>query len=265
MTTSVLSSRLLSGAAAAALAVTGIAVGIQPAQAAAAGTTTDAVNLRSGTSTSTQALGTIPGGTQLQLECQSAGQSISGTYNTNFWAKVNYNGTEGYVSRAYVTVPDGSGLGDCGADAPEAPAQPAPDVDAQRQEVLDRGQTWVDRNVPYSMSNYTNGPDGKQWRTDCSGFVSMAYDLDQSYSTVTLEQHFTPIAKEDLQPGDIIGNLGAGSAGAAGHVVIFTGWTDESKTTFTTIEQAGGVGGTAQTHTWGDSFWNQQAYRYNGF
>jgi hypothetical protein len=93
----------------------------------------------------------------------------------------------------------------------------------------------------------------------------MAYGLDTSYSTVTLTEHFTEIPKDDLQPGDIIGNLGPGSGGAAGHVVIFTGWTDGSKTSFTVIEQAGGVGGVARTHTWGDSFWNQNAYRYDGF
>lgn len=262
MTTTSLSTRLFGGAAAAALAVTGLAMGIQPAHAAAGGTTTDSVNLRSAPSVGAEVLATVPGGTGLELQCQTEGDSVAGTYNTNFWAKVNYNGKEGYVSRAYVTVPDAAGLGGCEGGAPE---QPAPDVPAERQKVLDRGQFWVDKNVPYSMEAYTAGPDGRQYRTDCSGFVSMAYGLDQSYSTVTLPEHFHEIPKDDLQPGDIIGNLGPGSAGAAGHVVIFTGWTDDSKTTFTVIEQAGGVGAVSRTHTWGDSFWNQHAFRYNGF
>ena len=156
----------------------------------------------------------------------------------------------------------------------EAPARPCvfvlggakiADAFLMMQTVLDRGQNWVDRGIPYSMEAYTTGPDGRSYRTDCSGFVSMAYGLDQSYSTVTLPEHFTEINKDDLQPGDIIGNLGAGSAGAAGHVVIFTGWTDSSKTSFTAIEQTGGVGATSSTHTWGSSFWNNNAYRYNGF
>ena len=231
--------RLSGGAAASALAVAGLALVAQPAQAAAPGTTTDQLTIRSGTSTGSAALGTIPAGTTLDLECQTAGEAVQGTYASEYWAKVSHDGVDGYVSRAYVT--------------------------ADRQEVLDRGQTWVDRNVPYSMEAYTNGPDGRQYRTDCSGFVSMAYGLDTSYSTVTLTEHFTEIPKDDLQPGDIIGNLGPGSGGAAGHVVIFTGWTDDSKTSFTVIEQAGGVGGVARTHTWGTDFWNQNAYRYNGF
>jgi uncharacterized protein YraI len=261
MTIRTFTRRLAGGAAATAVAVAGMSVLAQPALAAAPGTTTDVLTLRSGTSTGSAALGQIPAGTTLDLECQIAGEAVQGTYNSEYWAKVSHGGVEGYVSRAYVTVPDATGLGECEGE----PAPEDPDLSADRQEVLDRGQTWVDRNVPYSMEAYTNGPDGRQYRTDCSGFVSMAYGLDTSYSTVTLTEHFTEIPKDDLQPGDIIGNLGPGSGGAAGHVVIFTGWTDGSKTSFTVIEQAGGVGGVARTHTWGDSFWNQNAYRYDGF
>ncbi|WP_341856315.1 SH3 domain-containing protein [Brachybacterium sp. GPGPB12] len=203
--------RLAGGAAASALAVAGLAMIARPAQAAAPGTTTDQLTIRSGTSTGSDALGTIPAGTALDLECQTAGEAVQGTYASEYWAKVSYDGVDGFVSRAYVTVPDAAGLGECGG---EDPAPEDPGLSADRQEVLDRGQTWVDRNVPYSMEVYTNGPDGRQYRTDCSGFVSMAYGLDTSYSTVTLTEHFTEIPKEDLRPGDIIGNLGPGSGGA---------------------------------------------------
>ena len=266
MNATTVSKRVLGGAAAAAFAVAGFTMLGQPAHAAAPGTTTDVLSIRSGSDTGSAILGQIPAGTTVDLECQTAGEAVQGTYNTEYWAKVSYNGVEGFVSRAYVTVPDASGLGACDGDtAPEGPAPEDPGLSADRQTVLDRGQNWVDRGIPYSMEAYTTGPDGRSYRTDCSGFVSMAYGLDQSYSTVTLPEHFTEINKDDLQPGDIIGNLGAGSAGAAGHVVIFTGWTDSSKTSFTAIEQTGGVGATSSTHTWGSSFWNNNAYRYNGF
>lgn len=266
MNSAAISHRILGGAAAAAFAATGLALTALPADAAAPGTTTHELSIRSTASTSSSEVGKIPGGTGINLECQTAGEAVQGTYSSDQWAKVSYNGVKGYVSRAYVTVPDAAGLGACG-DAPTDPApdQPAPDVPAERQKVLDAGQTWVDRKVPYSMQAYTSGANGKQYRTDCSGFVSMAYGLDDSYSTVTLPQHFTAIDKDDLQPGDIIGNLGPDSAGAAGHVVIFTGWTDSSKTTFTTIEEAGSQGAYAGTHTWGADFWSGNAYRYNGF
>ncbi|MGP9539497.1 SH3 domain-containing protein [Brachybacterium sp. AOP43-C2-M15] len=260
MNSRTISHRLLGGAAAAALAAAGLTMIPQAAHAAAPGTTTADLTIRSGTTTGSSALGQIPADTTVDLECQTEGETVQGTYTSEFWAKVSYDGAEGYVSRAYVTVPDASGLGACD-DAEE----PDPGISEDRQEVLDRGQTWVDRGVPYSMEDYTHGPDGRQYRTDCSGFVSMAYGLDTSYSTVTLPEHFTEISKGDLQPGDIIGNLGPGSGGAAGHVVIFTGWTDDSQTTFGVIEQAGGVGAVARTHTWGDAFWSNNAYRYDGF
>lgn len=106
--------RLAGGAAATAVAVAGMAVLAQPALAAAPGTTTDQLTIRSGTSTGSDALGTIPAGTTLDLECQTAGEAVQGTYASEYWAKVSYDGVDGYVSRAYVTVPDAAGLGECG-------------------------------------------------------------------------------------------------------------------------------------------------------
>ena len=224
---------------------------------------TAAVTVRSGTNTGTSALTTIPSGTAVTVQCQTPGQTVYGTYTTNYWGKVTYNGRTGYVSRAYLRVPDATGLGECSTSAP------APDLSAARQRVLDRGRNWVQRGIPYSMYAYASGPDadGYRWRTDCSGMIAMAYNLrDQSYYTGNLTDRFYPIAKSSLQPGDIIGNLGdPASAGANGHVVIFNGWTDSSRTRFRTIEQAGGVGASEQVRTWGNSFWNHQGYRYKGW
>lgn len=246
------------------LTITGAGLlGIPAAHAAATGYTTASVTVRSGTNTSTAALTTIPAGVAVSVQCQTAGQTINGTYSTNYWGKVTYGGKTGYVSRAYVRIPDATGLKECPTSAP------APDISAARQRVLDRGMNWVNRRVPYSMYSYAAGPDadGYRWRTDCSGMIAMAYNLrDQNYYTGNLTSKFYPIAKSSLQRGDIIGNLGdPASAGAAGHVVIFNGWTDSSMTQFRTIEQAGGIGATQQTRTWGNSFWNKQGYRFRGW
>lgn len=152
-------------------------------------------------------------------------------------------------------------------------AQPIPDnapgPDAagtkDRQEIIKRGNYWVERGVPYSQSAYTNDPNGKQYRTDCSGFVSMAWGMDQSYSTVTLPNVAHPISKEELQPGDILLKGGPGTAGDAGHVVIFNGWTDDSHTSYHVLEQAGGQGAISRTVAYpygGDS--SYVPYRKNG-
>lgn len=227
------------------------------------GYATASLTVRSGTNTGTTVLATIPSGTAITVQCQTPGQTVNGTYSTHYWGKVSYGGKTGYVSRAYVRLPDATGLKECTTSAP------APDISAARQRVLDRGMNWVNRRIPYSMYNYASGPDadGYRWRTDCSGMIAMAYNLrDKSYYTGNLTDKFYPIAKNSLQPGDIIGNLGdPASAGAAGHVVIFNGWTDSSKTRFRTIEQAGGVGGSEQVRTWGNSFWNNQGYRLRGW
>lgn len=257
------SHRLL-GTAAAVLMAGGLTAVQAPAAAAAAGgTTTAPVNIRAESNTGSAVLGSIPSGANITVDCQTEGEQVEGTYSTHHWGKVTYGGQTGYVSRAYVTVPDATGLGAC--DTADDPA-PDPDPGADRQQVLDRAQYWVDQGLPYSMEGYAPGPDGHRFRTDCSGMVAMAYNLtDQSYSTVNLPERFSPIAKDDLQPGDIIGNLGPGTGGAAGHVVVFDGWVDDSKTQFRTLEQNGGHGAVALTHTWGQAVWSQQAYRYNGF
>src|SRR5262245_56574165 len=47
-----------------------------------------------------------------------------------------------------------------------------------RRRAIERGFVWLDANVPYSQSKSRGG-----YRTDCSGFVSMCWELGQSYTT----------------------------------------------------------------------------------
>ncbi len=130
-----------------------------------------------------------------------------------------------------------------------------------RAEVLARGRYWTSQGVPYSMSGYTNDPQGKIYRTDCSGLVSMSLHLDDSLSTVTLPSQCYQISKAELKPADIVGNLGGGTAGAAGHVMIFNGWVDESMTTFRTIEETP-PRAVERTRTWGAAAYCSYAFRY---
>ena len=52
---------------------------------------------------------------------------------------------------------------------------------AARQAAIQRGFAWLDAQVPYSQSKYYGG-----YRTDCSGFVSMCWDLGTSTDTAEL-------------------------------------------------------------------------------
>ncbi|GEB24484.1 cell wall-associated hydrolase [Brevibacterium aurantiacum] len=111
--------------------------------------------------------------------------------------------------------------------------------DEARDEIIDRAQTWVDQQVPYDMTGYHPDPQGNEYRTDCSGFVSMAWGLDASENTVTLPDFAETIDKEDLKPGDVLMKGGPGTEGANGHVAIFNGWANDEHTAYYGIEEGG--------------------------
>ncbi len=174
-------------------------------------------------------------------------------------------GDSGGGSPGSVGGPSGSGYGGGGGGGP-IPTDPAIGNIAvgdpiTREQILARARFWAAMGVPYSMAAYTNDPQGKSYRTDCSGLVSMALKLETSLSTVTLPSQVVPISKADLLPGDIVGNLGGGTAGAAGHVMIFARWADSSMTTFFTVEETP-PRAVERTRVWGSAPFASHAWRY---
>jgi hypothetical protein len=51
-------------------------------------------------------------------------------------------------------------------------------------EIISNAKTWLNPPVPYSKTAYHNG-----YRQDCSGYVSMAWELGTSETTSTLAQY----------------------------------------------------------------------------
>ncbi|GAA0354586.1 FG-GAP-like repeat-containing protein [Streptomyces blastmyceticus] len=108
-----------------------------------------------------------------------------------------------------------------------------------RQQVLERARDWSANRVPYS-SNGLNSPyswyyddaTGGRYRQDCSGYVSMAWQLGDSHNTWSLNDVSTEIKRSELQPGDILNNTDS-------HVVIFAGWIDRSAQTFYYYSESG--------------------------
>lgn len=119
-----------------------------------------------------------------------------------------------------------------------------------RSWVLERAQVWVLAKVPYSQKRSatvegsliptsTPGHLYAGYRTDCSGYVSMAFNLrtksgnPYSLSTATLRPRLTRISKADLLPGDVILRPNDlvidGKRVAYGHAVIFGEWTDSTR------------------------------------
>ena len=167
------------------------------------------------------------------------------------------------VTRTLVTTALTLGLMAGGTAVVSAPAQAAGEAGSQNQTnssqnqtqrtdeerravIIDRAQTWVDQQVPYDMNGYYPDPQGNEYRTDCSGFVSMAWGLNASENTVTLPNVSDPIDKEDLKPGDILLKGGPGTEGANGHVTIFNGWANDEHTAYHGIEEGGSTGSVAR-------------------
>lgn len=104
----------------------------------------------------------------------------------------------------------------------------------KRSEVISRAKYWYDHrgSFSYNMNGSYRDPQGRQYRTDCSGYVSMALHLSSSLSTVTLPGVGHRVAKKNMHAGDYIGHMGAGTGGAGGHVRLFQKWANTAHTTY---------------------------------
>lgn len=132
-----------------------------------------------------------------------------------------------------------------------------------RAEVLNRSAYWVNQGVPYSQSATYRDIDGSHtYRTDCSGFVSMAWHANPSgqgtYWTGSLPSISHQIAKSDLQAGDILLNVSS-------HVVLFVAWADAGHTSYVGREETGSHGTIQRTipYPYFSGYGTYVPYRYN--
>jgi hypothetical protein len=129
--------------------------------------------------------------------------------------------------------------GDSGesSDALSAPcklsrAQILGSVSGGRLDAIQRGFGWLDARVPYSQSRSYGG-----YRTDCSGFVSMCWNLGTSQTTATFAAGASSSALasySSLQPADALVHRSGGS----GHIVLFVGWNDSAHASACVLEEA---------------------------
>jgi hypothetical protein len=100
-----------------------------------------------------------------------------------------------------------------------------------RAQIIARAQVWVQQAVPYSQTEWHTNQNGT-YRQDCSGFVSMAWDLDQNTDfwtgNLNLVSHTIPAA--ELLPGDILLS--------DVHTILFAGWANAQHTEFDYYEEA---------------------------
>ncbi|MFE6835552.1 peptidoglycan-binding protein [Streptomyces sp. NPDC057705] len=116
---------------------------------------------------------------------------------------------------------------------PGSPAKPGAVKRIDRTTIINRAKLWLDAQVPYSMSTYfTDG-----YRQDCSGYVSMAWNLGSNEWTGSLDKFATKITKDDLLPGDMLLFHNPADPNNGSHVVIFGGWVDETRNHYIAYEQ----------------------------
>ncbi|WP_406081216.1 peptidoglycan-binding protein [Streptomyces zaomyceticus] len=102
-----------------------------------------------------------------------------------------------------------------------------------RAEIINRAKLWVTAQVPYSMEKYwTDG-----YRQDCSGYISMAWNLRSNEWTGSLDRFAERVDRTELQPGDILLFHNPDNPTRGSHVTIFGGWTDYTHTSYVAYEQ----------------------------
>jgi hypothetical protein len=159
-----------------------------------------------------------------------------------------------------------------------------------RADVIKRANVWVKLKVPYSQSRYstvagsllptsTVSPSTKGYRTDCSGFVSMAFALKSStgkpisLDTGSFPGRLVKITKSQLLPGDVILRPKTlkidGDTVPYGHAVVFGGWTSSARTSYWGLHESSSAKGTVRVKIdWGKSGFHNEpgfaSYRYPG-
>ncbi|MET9633303.1 hypothetical protein ABZX92_38180 [Lentzea sp. NPDC006480] len=111
-----------------------------------------------------------------------------------------------------------------------APAQAAA-TPVYRYEIINRAASWLTAynggRVPYDIYGRQDG-----YRTDCSGYVSMAAKLDKPGPiTQDLPGLSTLISMAELKRGDIVIDA-IGDTWRDRHVVIFDRWVDPARRDF---------------------------------
>ncbi|MGW2839874.1 peptidoglycan-binding protein [Streptomyces sp. NPDC001493] len=148
-----------------------------------------------------------------------------------------------------------------GASGPPATAEPLALRTTTRSEIIARAKTWVAAKVPYDMEKFWS--DG--YRQDCSGYVSMAWDLGGNEWTGSLSSYGTRIARSQLEPGDILLFHNPADPNKGSHVTIFGGWTNSAHTQYMAYEQTPPATRKKATPL---AYWSNSdkylAYRYKG-
>ena len=116
----------------------------------------------------------------------------------------------------------------------------------RRSEIIERAESWLRPSVAYSTTKFHHNEFGI-YRTDCSGYVSMAWGLPGlplnvrgGLDTLGLATASDPVERDDLRAGDVL--LRTEGSRLIRHVAVFHEWADDDRTAYWGFEQSGGTG-----------------------
>ncbi|MDQ7911090.1 hypothetical protein RB614_42040 [Phytohabitans sp. ZYX-F-186] len=113
------------------------------------------------------------------------------------------------------------------------------DKELTRAQVLTRAPSWVSVGIPCRQQRCYRNSYG-DYRTDCSGFVAMAWGLGGSGSafwTGNLMDRAFQISRSSLKPGDAL--LRHTGDTSENHVALFVQWDNSARTEPVVMEQTG--------------------------
>ncbi|WP_144124598.1 hypothetical protein [Catellatospora sichuanensis] len=122
-----------------------------------------------------------------------------------------------------------------------------------RMQILARAAIWADAQVGYSQLKFRKG-----WRTDCSGYVSMAWELGRNHWTGDLHQVGERVDFEEMRPGDMLLYHNRARPKDGSHVVLFERWVGEPGGDFVMYEQ---TPPSVKHRTWSDSGYSRKKYK----
>ncbi|WP_156755586.1 NlpC/P60 family protein [Actinokineospora pegani] len=111
-----------------------------------------------------------------------------------------------------------------------------------RSEIVERAESWLRVPVAFSRSRFHHNEHGI-YRTDCSGFVSMAWGLPGlptdrrgGLDARGLAEASTSIGWDELLAGDAL--LRVGGDELTRHIALFHEWADSHRTAYWGFEQS---------------------------
>ncbi|GHG73619.1 C40 family peptidase [Streptomyces griseocarneus] len=157
----------------------------------------------------------ITGGAIASATAATAAPAPAATSPAKTVAKASDDGYGGAGQGPIKPVPGKGGKKRGLVATPRAGSESAPKI--TRSEVINRAKSWVGKGLVYNQNGEYEG-----YRMDCSGYVSMTWNLDESLATPYFGPVSKRIGKEELKPGDALLNPKFGNDG---HIVLFEKWT----------------------------------------